>query len=121
MIVAFDIGGVLSRYPEKMKALMHALMAGGVDVRIVTDINHSKAIELLHLNGFGFVPDEKVHSGDWSVDGDLCKTNVCTEIGVDFLIDDRPDYCAEGDFIGMVLSPRPRVSYYAKTWMNGPI
>jgi hypothetical protein len=37
---------------------------------------------------------------------------------IDILIDDRPDYCAEGDFIGLVLSPRPSVPYYHPAWVN---
>src|SRR4051812_9478510 len=107
MKVAFDIGGVISRYPRQMKALMRALIAGGIDVRILTDMNPTDAERARVENGLDFIGPDKVHSCDWSRYGDRCKTIVMEEQGISILIDDRPDYCAEGDFIGLVLSPRP--------------
>lgn len=72
MIVAFDIGGVISRYPEKMKEMMQALIQGGIDVRVVTDIPFEKAWRLLCLNGFDFLSKGQLHSGDWAIHGDIC-------------------------------------------------
>lgn len=119
MIVAFDIGGVISRYPEKMKEMMQALIQGGIDVRVVTDIPFEKAWRLLCLNGFDFLSKGQLHSGDWAIHGDMCKSVICERFGIDVLIDDRPDYCAVGDFIGMVLSPRPdKKPYYSENWVN---
>lgn len=119
MRVAFDIGGTISRYPNEMKAMMIAFMAGGVEVHIMTDINPKDATKLIIANGLDFVPANHVHSCDWSTYGDLCKTQMMEQLGIDVLIDDRPDYCAAGNFIGLVVSPRPAVPYYHKSWVNG--
>jgi hypothetical protein len=118
MKIAFDIGGVISRYPAPMKLLMQALMDGGVDVHVLTDMCPDDAHTCLHDNGFEFIPNDNVHSADWTQHGDRCKTEVIHREGFDILIDDRPDYCAEGDFIGLVLSPRPQKPYYATEWVN---
>jgi hypothetical protein len=118
MRVAFDIGGLISRYPDEMKTLMHALTAGGVEVHIMTDMNSKDAWNAVLENGLDFIPANRVHSCDWSQYGDLCKTKMMEKIGIHVLVDDRPDYCASGDFIGLVLSPRPEKGYYHKTWVN---
>lgn len=118
MIIAFDIGGVISRYPEQMRELMLAFQAAGTDVRVLTDMCPDDARASLNANGFDFMPDDKIHSADWTAHGDRCKSEVIRREGIDVLIDDRPDYCAEGDFIGLVLSPRPQKPYYATEWVN---
>ena len=118
MRVAFDIGGLISRYPEQMKTLMQALIRGGIEVHIMTDMNPKDAMNAVLENGITFVDPRHVHSCDWSQHGDLCKTEMMAKMGIDVLIDDRPDYCASGDFIGLVLSPRAHVPYYHPTWVN---
>lgn len=120
MKAGFDIGGVISRYPKQMKELMKALIRGGVEVCILTDMNSKDAMNAVMENGFDFIYPDHIHSCDWSGHGDLCKTEVAARIGIDILIDDRPDYCASGDFIGLVLSPRPDVPYYHESWINKP-
>jgi hypothetical protein len=117
--IAFDIGGVISRYPERMMQMMSALLRGGVEVYIITDMNQRDALATCEQNSLlAIIGPERVFSADWSAHGDRCKTEVCKKLGIDVLIDDRPDYCAEGDFIGLVLSPRPHVPYYASGWSN---
>lgn len=134
--IAFDIGGVISRYPEKMKDLMEILHRGGAEVLIATDMNQADAIACCRENGLMEYVGHKripktddlehdwsvrqswVVSADWSRHGDLCKSEAMEEYEIDILIDDRPDYVASGDFIGLVLSPRPDVPYYAPGWIN---
>lgn len=118
MKVAFDIGGVISRYPNEMKAMMKALWHNEVEVYILTDMNQQDAQAAREENDLFFIAPERVLSADWSKYGDRCKTVVCEEHGIDILIDDRPDYVAEGNFIGLVISPRPRVPYYHSSWVN---
>jgi hypothetical protein len=117
MKIAFDIGGVISRYPQQMIQFMRALTIGGIEVHIVTDIPYHAALWLCQVNRIE-VPFNQIHSCDWAKDGDLCKTKKCEELGIDILIDDRPDYCAVGKFIGLVLSPRPTIPYYAPEWQS---
>jgi hypothetical protein len=116
--VGFDIGGVISRYPAQMKELMRALTTGGVEVFLVTDMNKADALKAREANGLDFIPESNVLSANWNDHGDLCKTEVIRQYGLDVLIDDRPDYASSGDFIGLVLSPRPHVPYYHPTWKN---
>lgn len=105
MKIAFDIGGVISKYPGQMKTMMKALIAGGVEVFILTDMPQTTAIPMCRLNGIDFIADDHILSADWGLHQDSAKTVVMKERSIDILIDDRPDYVAEGDFIGMVLSP----------------
>ena len=119
MKIAFDIGGVITRYPVAMKTMMRALQAGGVDVHILSDIPIDILRKLVEINDLNFIPAENVHSADWAADQDMCKSKMCESLGIDMLIDDRPDYCAVGNFIGLVVSPRPATtSYYAEGWNN---
>jgi len=118
MKVAFDVGGLISRYPIQMKAMMKALIAGGVEVYILTDMNQQDARAACETNGIDFISQDRILSADWSCHGDLCKTRMCEAHGIDILLDDRPDYTAHGDFIGLNLSPRPHTPYYADGWVN---
>ncbi len=118
--MAFDIGGVISRYPEQMRALMLALVRGGAEVHVLTDMPRETARACLNANGFGFVTDGHLHCADWSEHGDLCKTRVCEAQRFDVLVDDRPDYVAAGEFIGLVTAPRPGRGYYAPEWRKPP-
>lgn len=125
MKIAFDIGGVISRYPNQMKELMHDLWQSGNEIYILTDMNQVDAIACINENDLNYcVGDlfdrrpERILSADWSKYGDRCKTVLMDKHDIDILIDDRPDYCAEGGFIGLTLSPRPGVPYYHETWIN---
>lgn len=116
MRIAFDIGGVISKYPDQMMEMMKALIAGGQDVYILTDMSKETAVPMCRMNGIDFIDDDHILCADWGAYHDRAKTVVCESMGIDVLIDDRPDYAAEGNFIGMVLSPRPRKPYYAGSW-----
>jgi hypothetical protein len=134
--VAFDIGGLISRYPNMMKELMSSLIRGGSEVFILTDMNPRDALAACRENGLmGFIGHKGIPksmdvehdwsireswilSADWSRHGDLCKSELMELYEIDILIDDRPDYAASGDFIGLVLSPRPDVPYYSPEWVN---
>ena len=37
MKIAFDIGGVLSKYPDTFRPIITALEAGGIECHIITD------------------------------------------------------------------------------------
>jgi hypothetical protein len=122
--VAFDIGGVVSRYPTHMRELMYALKTAGQEIFILTDMNKKDAISAIQHNdlrawtdSIPLFDDDHILSADWSAHGDLCKTKLMEEHGIHILIDDRPDYVAFGSFIGLVLAPRA-VPYYHPTWIN---
>ncbi len=120
--VAFDLGGLISRYPGEMKTLMACLIRSGAEVFILTDMNHIDARRAITENNLGgFISadwSKHILSADWSKHGDLCKTILMEMHKINILIDDRPNYAAIGNFIGLVLSPRPHVPYYHNTWVN---
>lgn len=117
--MAFDIGGVLSRYPKTMASLVQALHRGGIELYVVTDMKKDIALQTLRDNNFlQWFDEDHVLSADWSTHGDLCKTVLCEEHGIQILVDDRPDYVAQGAFVGLALSPRPHQAYYHLSWIN---
>src|SRR5688500_10946570 len=105
MKIAFDIGGTISRYPTTFIRMMKALQDGGVEVFILTDMNNADAMKLCEQNDIDFIDESRILSADWNTYGDLCKSRLMQQHSIDILIDDRPDYCATGPFIGLVLSP----------------
>ncbi len=117
MKIAFDIGGCISRYPDLFRFLMYAVDVAGGETHILTDMNQDDARAAVNENQLIVRPD-RIWSADWSKDGDLCKTKVMEKHGFDVLIDDRPDYVATGNFVGLVLSPRPDIPYYHHDWAN---
>ena len=114
--VAFDIGGVLSKYP-KLITLYNILSEDQrVDVVIISDMHPvQKMLDMLHLNGF-VVDEEQCFSADYQTHGEACKAVLCKELGVDILIDDFVGYVADGDHIRLLVMPNSKFPYYDDTW-----
>lgn len=115
--IAFDVGGVLTKYPDVFKALLKWLHDyTGVEVFIVSDMHPvQKIIDMLELNGLSFFK-HKVHSADFKTHGELCKTVLCEQLGIDILIDDFTGYVAAGKFVRLLVMPDPVEPYYHDTW-----
>lgn len=114
--VGFDIGGVISKFPEPMKALMRALASSPEhEVFIITDMPIAIAKQMLECNNVPF-DDEHLICVDFSAHQDLCKSNLAETHGIDIMIDDRPDYVALGFQIGFIISPRPLLPYEHASW-----
>jgi hypothetical protein len=111
--VGIDIGGVLSKYPVRIKELIATLRRGGAEVFIITDMPEDTALRLLNKNNLAFLP---VLCADWAKYQELCKTVLATEANLDIVIDDYAPYVAEGEFIGMTVSPKPRLQYDGPGW-----
>ena len=116
--IGFDIGGVLSKYPDTFKTIISALQKSpDIEVHVLSDITpHSKCVEFVHLNGFCDIQQEHIHSCDYSVHQELCKSVVSKEIGLDVLIDDYVAYLAEGAPIRLLVMPDPHTPYNHKNW-----
>lgn len=120
--VAFDIGGVLSKYPDTCRALVMALDSGGVEVHVITDM-HDRPQMLHMLVRNGFVPpiaEDHVHTADYAQHGEACKAVLVRELGIDVLIDDFPGYVAwpwpTPAPMRLLTTPDSRRPYYAPTW-----
>lgn len=115
MKIAFDIGGVLSKYPKIFKELIIALEAGGADVYIISDMGHTKISEMLSLNQIYILPGN-IYSADYAAYGENCKKILCEELKIDIFVDDFIGYVAEGDFVRLLVMPNPKFDYYDESW-----
>jgi hypothetical protein len=117
--VAFDVGGVLSKRPEVFIPLLLALEASEeVEVFVVSDMHpQEKIIDMLCRNGIRLDPS-RIISSDYEKHGELCKTVVCDELGIDILIDDFPGYVAAGDHVRLLMMPDPTRDYYHPSWQT---
>ncbi len=118
MKIAFDIGGVLSKYPGTFCPLLKALYgAPGVEVWIISDMPAQKAIDMLRLNGLASLY-HRVRSADYATHGEECKAVLCRELGIDILVDDFIGYVATPGAppVRLLVMPDPTRDYYAPGW-----
>lgn len=121
MKIAFDIGGVLSKYPAVFGQLIRALHlaeyhGANVEAWIISDMHpEQKIIDVLAMNGFNPNPD-RVKSADYKTHGEMCKAVLCKELGIDLLIDDFPGYVAAGDHVRLLVMPHPTEPYLHDEW-----
>jgi hypothetical protein len=116
--VGFDIGGVISKYPVQMQALMRALsQSREFEVFVVTDMPRDIALTMLAQNSV-VIPEDHVLCADWTKHQDLCKSMLMKEYSIEIMIDDRPDYITEGVPIGLAVMPRPHHPYYHPSWVQ---
>jgi|GEM_PF-6297195 len=115
--IGFDIGGVLSKYPSIFRPLIDALIKGGAEVHVITDMHErSETLEMLRLNGLGDIPPERVHNSDFERYGEACKAVLLKQLGVDIFIDDFPAYLAGGCPVRLQVLPDIDRPYYADEW-----
>lgn len=114
--IAFDVGGVLSKRPEVFIPLIRALVAGGAEVYVLSDMHPvENLLDMLQLNGIE-LPADRVISADYSTHVELCKTMAAEERDLDILIDDFVGYVAQGNHIRLLMMPDASRPYYAPTW-----
>ena len=116
--IAFDIGGVLSKYPNILKPMFLALQNNdNIEVFVMTDMHDpEQSNRFLKNNGFIIEP-ENVINCNYLEHGELCKANECQRLGIDILMDDFPGYLThEGAPVRLMVMPDPYLPYYAKNW-----
>jgi len=124
--IAFDIGGVLSKYPDQFRILIDKLQDPGrsdletgepaVEVFVISDMHDvDKMYQMLRDNRI-FVDKSKIFSAPYQEQGEFCKTYLCNQLGIDILIDDFIGYVAEGNFIRLLSMPNASLPYYHDTW-----
>jgi hypothetical protein len=116
MRIAFDVGGVLSKYAQ-IRTLFNALsQTPGVEVFVVSDMHPKEMItKMLSMNDLNF-KEENVISADYKQHGEQCKKVVCEELGLDILIDDFIGYVAQGKHVRFLVMPDPDEDYYSDDW-----
>jgi hypothetical protein len=116
MKIAFDVGGVLSKYPAVFRGMIEVLLAGGADVYIISDMHPERKIwEMLTLNGIK-IGRAAVYSADFKTHGEMCKAILCESLGIDLLVDDFPGYVAHGKHVRLLVMPDPHEPYYCDSW-----
>lgn len=118
--ISFDVGGVISKYPHVFRKMAFALVAGGVDVHVITDMHEKpKVIRMLNDNGWTFLEEDNVHCADYVTHGERCKSVLIKELGIDLHIDDFPGYCAGGG-LQLMVWPDPDEPYWHDEWKTRP-
>lgn len=124
--VAFDIGGVLSKYPEVFRPVVAAFLASGIEVHVVTDMHdRDETLTILRENGFGAIQEENVHDSDYESEGEFCKATILRRLGIDLILDDFPGYLTWDSRFGpapvrCLVMPDPYRPYWAETWRGDP-
>lgn len=116
--IAFDIGGVLSKYPDKFRPFVVQLLQVGIEVFVITDMHDvEKIYEMLVLNDFGMIPKANVYSADYKEHGDGCKAELLRELEIDLFFDDHLPYMMlPGDTIQSLVMPTPFKPYWSPEW-----
>lgn len=117
--IGFDIGGVLSKYPDLLRPIVDALLAApDVEVFVLSDMHpHSKCVAFVQDNGFR-IPADRIHSCDYAECGEECKAVKARELGLDVLVDDFPGYVATvgAPALRLLAMPDPTRPYYDDSW-----
>lgn len=114
MKLAFDIGGVLGKYPGVFLPLIAALQSGGAEVYVLTDIPEKETAHT-HLAKYGYsFPADKIVCADFATHGERCKAVLIKEYGIDVLVDDHPGYCTDSGCVALFVWPDPHLSYEAQ-------
>lgn len=115
MKIAFDIGGVISKYPDVFRPLVN-ISSPSIEVFIITDMHDKdRVLEMLRINGF-LVSPQNVFCSDFYAYGELCKSVLCKDLGIDILIDDFPGYLGCGKHVRLLAMPDPVEPYYHDNW-----
>lgn len=118
MKVAFDIGGVLSKYPVKFRHLVVQLQHAGAEVFVITDMHDvDKIYEMLVMNDFAMILKSHVYSADYETHGDGCKSELLRELEIDLFFDDHLAYLSIPDAtVRCLVMPDPYKPYWAPEW-----
>lgn len=122
--IAFDIGGVLSKYPDQFRILTNKLQQSGpnlmqaptVEVYVISDMHDIDKMHKMLIDNGLFIDKDKVFSADYKEHGEFCKTHLCNQLQIDILIDDFIGYVAEGNFIRLLTMPNASLPYYHDAW-----
>jgi hypothetical protein len=120
MKIAFDIGGVLSRYPNECSELIASLGHRSNVIYAITDMHdHAEVVRTLRFNHFHFDPSY-VFCADFHRYGDACKAVLLRDLGVDIFVDDHPGYLVwpwpTPAPRRLRVEPDPRRPYWHPTW-----
>lgn len=111
--ISFDIGGVLSKYPNVFRPIIEALQLGGIEAFVITDMHdHAQSVNFVLGNGFN-IPADHILNSDYATHGENCKAITIEKNHIDVHVDDFPGYCAHTKCVSLFVWPNPEQAYYA--------
>lgn len=121
--VAFDIGGVLSKYPELfLGAIKYEKQSqGNIDnVYIITDMHKpEQTLDMLTRNGFmDYLKKDNIINADFEKYGEACKKVELEKHNICMFFDDFPAYVSDGCPIKCRVLPDLTKPYYADSWQT---
>jgi hypothetical protein len=120
MRIAFDIGGVLSKYPKQFHWLMTSL-AVNMELFVITDMHDkNEVMKMLRENNVE-VHESRVFCADYKTHGEMCKAILLKELQIDIFIDDFLAYTSWDSSFGpapirLLIAPDPFRPYWADEW-----
>lgn len=128
MRIAFDIGGVLSKYPDQFRQMAYELSCSpNAELFIITDMHDKfEVVKQLEANGFGFFKVNNIFCADYDKHGELCKAVLLRDLKIDMFFDDFIGYTQWPDSFGkapirMLVMPDGFRPYWAPEWKcSGP-
>jgi hypothetical protein len=119
--IGFDIGGVLSKYPDTFEQLISSLSA--CSIFCITD-QHPKeeVIKTLRENKFDrWFGVNNVFCANYEQHGNMCKSILIKELGLDIFIDDFDGYLQWDSSLGrqpilLKVMPDAFLPYWANNW-----
>lgn len=124
--MAFDIGGVLSKYPEQFLQLFESLWTHH-KLYVITDMHdREKTLQMLRDNGFlRYLPEQMVVNSDYEKYGEMCKAVLLRDLKIDIFFDDFAGYMTWDSQLGpapirLMVQPDPFKPYWAESWKTDP-
>lgn len=116
--ISFDIGGVISKYPELFRKVITVMKSGGAEVFVLTDMaDREKTLSLLKTNGI-ILDDAHVLTADYGAEGEACKDILIQEHQIDIHVDDFPAYCANTSCVNLFVWPNPDLPYFSDSFVT---
>lgn len=121
MRIAFDIGGVLSKYPDEFVQLLQSLKSDH-DLFVITDMHDKdEVVRTLENNGFSFIKPENVYCANYTSHGEMCKAFLLKELKIDMFFDDFSGYLQWDQSLGpapirLQIQPDAYRPYWAESW-----
>ena len=120
MRIAFDIGGVISKFPSEVRRMM-GLLGQGCEIFVLTDMHPREHVRAtLDANGLEWLDDAHVLCSDYEQHGDACKAVLLREHRIDVFFDDHPGYLVwpwpTPAPLRLRVEPDPRRPYWHPSW-----
>lgn len=122
MRIAYDVGGVLSKYPEPFQKIIASLHHAGHDLYVITDMHKKdEVLKMLKDNGFGYIPEANVYCADYQTHGEMCKALLLRDLKIDLFFDDFVGYLSWDSSFGpapirCLIMPDGFRPYWATEW-----